>query len=223
LVVTTAILGIGDSGEAVIIYAIKVGAASGFPHICTNDNMMIIKKSLLFTVAFFWLLGGCDPGATDRTESGGGTASPPAASVEPTRFNGVWEVTGRTGNEDGTNKPVCGFETGLGTVTIEGSRITGNITNKSGFDYTVEGTIDNTGTIKAMLIYSGYDAAELFGTFVAETNSAKGSWKDAVNACPGVWQAIRITDAVTVAPAESDEGQDKASRAGKQAAKVVDG
>lgn len=179
---------------------------------------MTIRTFLLTTWIFTWLLTGCDRGAPDQ--AGSEQASPPqsAASGEPNRFDGVWEVIGRTGNEDGTNEPVCGNETGLGAVTIQASKITGNITNKSGFEYSVEGTIDNSGKIKAMLIYSGYDAAELFGTFSSETNSAKGNWKDAVNACPGVWQATRTTRPAT-APVKSNETRESVPSEREQSAK----
>lgn len=180
---------------------------------------MTIKQCLLSIWIFTWLLSGCDRGSPDPGESEAQNTPRSAVSGEPDRFDGVWEVTGRTGNEDGANEPVCGNETGLGTVTIQASKITGNIANKSGFEYTVEGTIDNSGKIKAMLIYSGYDAAELFGTFSAETNSAKGNWKDAVNACPGVWTAIRTASGATVAPAKPDENPENVPSEPEQAKK----
>ncbi|MGH8498954.1 MAG: hypothetical protein ACRERV_09140 [Methylococcales bacterium] len=167
---------------------------------------MTIKKFLLSIWIFTWLLTGCDSKGPEQAENEAHSTPQSAASGDPKRFDGVWEVIGRTGNEDNTNEPVCGNETGLGTVTIQASKITGNITNKSGFEYTVEGTIDNSGKIKAMLIYSGYDAAELFGTFSAETNSAKGNWKDAVNACPGVWKATRTASAAV--PAKPEENRE---------------
>jgi hypothetical protein len=165
---------------------------------------MTTRKYLVIALISTWLLTGCSETGSNLADGGDQGAAQPAASGDVDRFNGVWEVTGRTGNEEGTNEPVCGHETGLGTVRIENSKITGNIKNKSGFEYTVEGTIESTGRIKAMLIYSGYDAAELFGTFSAETNSAKGSWKDAVNACPGVWTAIRVDGAPTAESGEPD-------------------
>ncbi|MCI0653594.1 MAG: hypothetical protein L0Y38_06375 [Methylococcaceae bacterium] len=165
---------------------------------------MTPKKLLLCPWILTWLLTGCDAGGPDQAGRAQESTPQSVISGQPNRFDGVWEVIGRTGNEDGTNEPVCGHETGLGTITIDGSKITGNVTNKSGFEYTVEGTIDSSGEIEAMLIYSGYDAAELFGTFSAETNSAKGNWKDAVNACPGVWNATRTASTVT-APVKAGE------------------
>lgn len=156
-----------------------------------------------------WLSTGCDGGSPDQAATEQESTPRSVVSGAPRQFDGVWEVTGRTGNEDGTNEPVCGHETGLGTVTIKGSKITGNITNKSGFEYSVEGTIDYSGKIKAMLIYSGYDAAELFGTFSAESNSAKGNWNDAVNACPGVWNATRLINNATAKPDKPEENPTK--------------
>lgn len=161
---------------------------------------MRTKKLLLTAGVLAALMTGCDS-SPERAANERDHIPQSGTAQEPRQFDGVWEVVGRTGNEDGSNEPVCGHETGLGSVTIEGSKITGNVTNKSGFEYTVEGTIEPSGNIKAMLIYSGYDAAELFGTFNAETNSAKGHWKDAVNACPGVWQATRTA----TSPAKTEE------------------
>ncbi|MGH8549075.1 MAG: hypothetical protein ACRERU_10855 [Methylococcales bacterium] len=179
---------------------------------------MTLRNFLLTTGTLTWLLTGCDSGGPDPAKNEHESTSQSTVSGEPNRFNGVWEVIGRTGNEDGSNQPVCGHETGLGTITVEGSKIAGNVTNKSGFEYSVEGTIDNSGTIKAMLIYSGYDAAELFGTFSAETNSAKGNWKDAVNACPGVWQATRTTS-TTTAPVKANETPESVPSEPAQSAK----
>ncbi|MGH8474275.1 MAG: hypothetical protein ACRER2_00640 [Methylococcales bacterium] len=159
------------------------------------------KIILLPACIFACLLAGCDRGTSDQAENDAQNQPRTQPSGDLNRFNGVWEVIGRTGNEDGSNEPVCGHETALGTVTIEAAKITGNITNKSGFEYTVEGSIDNSGKIEAMLIYQGYDAAELFGIFSPETNSGKGNWKDAVNACPGIWQATRIANAASKAAA----------------------
>lgn len=170
---------------------------------------MTTKNQLIQALLFAGFVGGCNFGTPDQTKNQADDQSQSASAEEPTRFNGVWEVIGRTGNEDGTNEPVCGYETGLGNITIKGAKITGNVTNKSGFEYTVEGTIYNTGEIKAMLLYQGYDAAELFGTFSAETNQAKGYWKDAVNACPGVWTASRIESkpAASVSPPDSESNR----------------
>jgi hypothetical protein len=182
------------------------------------DKTMTIRKIFLTISILAGLVSGCDSSSTQQAEREPESAPQPVSSGAPDRFDGVWEVIGRTGNEDRSNEPVCGNETGLGNITIEGSKITGNVTNKSGFEYTVEGTIDNSGKIKAMLIYSGYDAAELFGTFSAETNSAKGNWKDAVNACPGVWQATR-TNPTANAPAKPEEIQKTPPNRSESAAK----
>ncbi len=185
---------------------------------------MTVRTFLVMGLTSAWLLAGCDPSGSElsgRGHEGDGIAQS-VAPGELERFNGVWEVTGRTGNEDGTNEPVCGHETGLGTVTIENSKITGKITNKSGFEYKVDGTIDSTGRIKAMLIYSGYDAAELFGTFSAETNSAKGNWKDAVNACPGIWKASRISGGATAGPVGPEDIGEIPSGKTDQAVKKTD-
>lgn len=105
------------------------------------------------------------------------------------KFDGTWIVKGRTGTEDGSNEPVCGSETGLGIVTISSGVVKGNIVNSSDFEYTFSGTIDGSGKVTGMMLYSGYDAAKIVGTFT-ET-SGKGTWEDALNACPGVWVATR--------------------------------
>ncbi|MGR9105904.1 MAG: hypothetical protein ACU843_03135 [Gammaproteobacteria bacterium] len=165
---------------------------------------MTIRIMFISIWIFAVLLGGCSR-ETDQGLGEQESAVQSASLEDLALFNGVWEVTGRTGNEDGTNEPVCGYETGLGTITIEGSKINGQVTNKSGFEYTVEGTIDRSGEIKATLLYQGYDAAELFGTFSAETGLAKGNWKDAVNACPGVWKATRTAGTETAEPSTPEE------------------
>lgn len=138
---------------------------------------------MLGLCALLTLTSGCGPAAENDAQ----TPSAQADATPTDRFDGTWKVDGRTGNEDGSNTPVCGKETGTGTVTISGNRVAGNIANASGFEYTVEGTVDNQGNLKAMLKYQEYDAAELMGTFTDTT--AKGNWSDAVNACPGVWTA----------------------------------
>lgn len=176
-----------------------------------------MKSTQLALCATIFFVTGCT-GEPDLADPQKETASQSATAIIPTQFDGVWEVFGRTGNEDGTNEPVCGYETAVGMATIDGSRITGDITNKSGFEYTVEGTIDNNGIIKAMLIYSGYDAAELFGTFSAETNTAKGNWEDAVNACPGIWKATRVS-ATTRAPVHTGKPSKNTQPDKEQAAK----
>ena len=168
---------------------------------------MTIKIPFFQALVLVGLFGGCNLGSPDQAKDESDDPAQSASTEEPTRFDGVWEVIGRTGNEDGSNEPVCGYETGLGNIIIDGAKISGQVTNKSGFEYTVEGKIYNTGEIKAMLLYQGYDAAELFGTFSAETNSAKGYWKDAVNACPGVWTASRIE----TKPATKDPSPDSAN------------
>lgn len=123
-----------------------------------------------------------------------------------TKFDGTWEVLGRTGNEDGTNEPVCGSETAIGIATISGTSVKGDIVNKSGFEYTFDGTIDANGKVTGMMLYSGYDAAKIDGTFYETTG--KGTWEDALNACPGVWHATRkSTSSEPAAAVPSDTQQ----------------
>ncbi len=176
--------------------------------------MLIKMNSNAFAISLILItlsLAGCDISNTDSTK-------PKLASTENTtsaktdRFNGTWKVLGRTGNEDGSNEPICGNETAIGTATISGNKITGNVKNKSGFEYTVEGTVDNQGKVDAMLIYSGYDAAELMGTF--SDNTAKGSWSDAVNACPGVWTATKIPEVSELPTISKDEKAENTSNNG---------
>jgi len=142
-----------------------------------NIQTAIFALSILVVV-----LIGCDNSASkmEKTDANVGNV---------TKFDGTWEVIGRTGNEDGTNEPVCGSETAIGIATISGTRVKGDIVNKSGFEYTFDGTIDANGRVTGMMLYSGYDAAKIDGTFYETTG--KGTWEDALNACPGVWHATR--------------------------------
>ncbi len=142
-------------------------------------NIQIVKFAV-----FILVIGatGCDNSAPKMEKA--------AADVgNITKFDGAWEVIGRTGNEDGTNEPVCGAESAIGIATISGASVKGDIVNKSGFEYTFDGTIDANGKVTGMMLYSGYDAAKIDGTFYETTG--KGTWEDALNACPGVWHATR--------------------------------
>lgn len=140
-------------------------------------------RTAIFTLSIL-VIGstGCDNSAPEMEQAD--------ANIENiTKFDGIWEVLGRTGNEDGTNMPVCGAETAIGIATISGTRVRGDIVNKSGFEYTFDGTIDANGKVTGMMLYSGYDAAKIDGIFYEATG--KGTWEDALNACPGVWHATR--------------------------------
>ncbi len=141
------------------------------------------KSSAIFAISILLAgLSGCDNKPPQD--------EPSAIAVgNVTKFDGTWEVKGRTGTEDGSNEPVCGSETGLGVVTISSGVVKGTIKNSSDFEYTFNGKIDASGKLTGMMLYSGYDAAKIFGHFT-ET-SGKGTWEDALNACPGVWVAAR--------------------------------
>ena len=128
------------------------------------------------------LLTGCD-------NSGSSPENVVARDDNFTTYDGTWEVTGRTGNEDGSNEPVCGSETATGFMYVSGAKVTGKALNTSGFDYTFEGTVSSSGKMTGTLLYSGYEAAEVEGQL--SDTGAKGTWTDALNACPGAWQATR--------------------------------
>lgn len=158
-------------------------------------------------------LVGCDDSAPKKDQ-----AAAPIGNV--TKFDGTWEVKGRTGTEDGSNEPVCGSETGLGVVTISSGVVKGTIKNSSDFEYTFSGTIEASGKLTGMMLYSGYDAAKIFGNF-SET-SGEGTWEDALNACPGVWRAARTTVAIDPTADSSETQQPQTELAKDPATDNVD-
>ena len=142
-----------------------------------KTHTLIILYSLLGV-----LLTGCD-------NSGSSPENVVARDDSFITYDGTWEVTGRTGKEDGSSEPVCGSETATGFMYVSGAKVTGKALNKSGFDYTFQGTLSSSGKMTGTLLYSGYEAAEVEGQL--SDTAAKGTWTDALNACPGVWQATR--------------------------------
>ena len=159
----------------------------GIDIVMLRQSFMNTKCAIFATSLVFAGLVGCDNSAP-KVE----LMAVPAGNVS--KFDGTWEVKGRTGTEDGSNEPVCGSETGLGVVTISSGVVKGTIKNSSDFEYTFNGTIKASGKLTGMMLYSGYDAAKIYGNFTEI--SGKGTWEDALNACPGVWRASRITFAV---------------------------
>lgn len=106
-----------------------------------------------------------------------------------TRFNGSWQVAGRTKTAYPGRVEKCGYGTGTGTLTVEGNRITGDIVDNSGYAYVVEATIDEAGNMSGGMTYQGYDAATFDG--LLSDSEGGGVWKD-INSCPGTWEVKRL-------------------------------
>ncbi len=165
-------------------------------------TMTRTQQRTLAMAIFALYLTGCSSSDPDLAEQESDSTKK-AASAKPHRFDGLWEVIGKTANENGVSEAVCGNETGKGIITVKDSKITATITNKSGFDYTARGRMDEDGTLHATMIYMGYDAAEATGHFSTETNTGKGTFHDVVNLCPGVWETKRIGMAEATPQTES--------------------
>lgn len=104
------------------------------------------------------------------------------------KFDGVWDVSGRTkvaSREDAGN---CGYGVGSGFLDISGKTVIGEIVDDSGYSYELEGSIDESGKITGAFTYVGYDAAAFDGQ-LAEIEGG-GAWQD-INGCPGNWQVKR--------------------------------
>ena len=111
-----------------------------------------------------------------------------SALITTTKFDGAWQVGGGTKTARPGEHESCGYGIGEGTITITGGRVSGNLTDNSGYAYAVEGAIQNSGKMVGGFTYEGYDAA----TFEGSLSAAKGGggWKD-INGCPGTWQVTR--------------------------------
>jgi hypothetical protein len=109
------------------------------------------------------------------------------------RFDGVWDVLGKTAVSRGDRRGAgaaedCGYGTGTGRLTIKGSTVTGELQDNSGYGYVLEGNIDARGRMTGAFTYEGYDAATFEGTL--GDRSGTGSWQD-IYGCPGSWEVHR--------------------------------
>ncbi len=136
-----------------------------------------------------------------------------------TRFDGVWEVVGKTAvaHDDlrgddlrgddlrgaGTAED-CGHGTGTGRLTIKGSTITGELQDNSGYGYVVEGNIDARGHMTGAFTYEGYDAATFEGTL--GDRAGTGSWQD-IYGCPGSWEVHKGSSEINKESGEIDRGE----------------
>lgn len=102
-----------------------------------------------------------------------------------TRFEGVWDVLGKTAVSRPGAAEDCGYGTGTGRLTIKGSTITGELQDDSGYGYVLEGNIDARGRMTGAFTYEGYDAATFEGTL--GDRAGTGSWQD-IYGCPGSWE-----------------------------------
>ena len=102
-----------------------------------------------------------------------------------TRFEGVWDVLGKTAVSRPGAAEDCGYGTGTGRLTIKGSTITGELQDNSGYGYVLEGNIDARGRMTGAFTYEGYDAATFEGTL--GDRAGTGSWQD-IYGCPGSWE-----------------------------------
>lgn len=108
------------------------------------------------------------------------------------RFDGVWDVLGKTATAHPDADQDCGYGTGTGRLTIKGSAITGELQDNSGYGYVLEGEIDARGRMTGAFTYEGYDAASFEGTLGEKAGT--GSWQD-IYGCPGSWE-VRKAEAV---------------------------
>jgi hypothetical protein len=102
-----------------------------------------------------------------------------------TRFEGVWDVLGKTAVSRPGAAEDCGYGTGTGRLTIKGSTITGELQDNSGYGYVLEGNIDARGRMTGAFTYEGYDAATFEGTL--GDRAGTGGWQD-IYGCPGSWE-----------------------------------
>jgi len=102
-----------------------------------------------------------------------------------TRFDGVWDVLGKTAVSRPGAAEDCGYGTGTGRLTIKASTITGELQDNSGYGYVLEGNIDARGRMTGAFTYEGYDAATFEGTL--GDRAGTGSWQD-IYGCPGSWE-----------------------------------
>lgn len=130
------------------------------------------KTSILWLFAAIGVLSGCG-------DSNANT------STTMTQYNGVWDVIGRTDAPPDSDGEDCGYGSGNGTLEISGTKVTGSLTDNSGYLYVLEGSIDGSGKMVGNFTYEGYDAA----TFQGHLSNTEGSgiFKDIYN-CPGAWE-----------------------------------
>jgi len=102
-----------------------------------------------------------------------------------TRFDGVWDVLGKTAVSRPGAAEDCGYGIGTGRLTIKGSTVTGELQDDSGYGYVLEGNIDARGRMSGAFTYEGYDAATFDGTL--GDRAGTGSWQD-IYGCPGSWE-----------------------------------
>ncbi|MGH8563744.1 MAG: hypothetical protein ACREXW_06485 [Gammaproteobacteria bacterium] len=117
-----------------------------------------------------------------------------------TRFDGVWDVLGKTAVSHPGAAQDCGYGTGTGRLTINGSTITGELQDNSGYEYVLEGNIDARGRMSGAFTYEGYDAATFEGAL--GDRAGTGSWQD-IYGCPGSWEVHKgeaVADTVASRP-----------------------
>ncbi len=102
-----------------------------------------------------------------------------------TRFDGVWDVLGRTATPHPGADDDCGYGTGTGRLTIKGTTVTGELQDNSGYEYVLEGKVDAHGRMSGAFTYEGYDAATFEGSLGDAAGT--GSWQD-IYGCPGSWE-----------------------------------
>lgn len=137
----------------------------------------------------------------------GGCSEINATPADPalTRFDGVWDVVGKTAVSRGDQRGAgadqdCGYGTGTGRLTINGSTITGELQDDSGYGYVLEGNIDARGHMSGAFTYEGYDAATFEGTL--GDRAGTGSWQD-LYGCPGSWEVRKgkaVADTIASRP-----------------------
>jgi hypothetical protein len=103
------------------------------------------------------------------------------------RFNGNWQASGVTDAKRGEEKN-CRYGDSAGLLSIQGTQVSGNLKDNSGYPYELTGTVDASGRISGAFTYKGYDAATFEGTLT--DSQGNGSFKD-INGCPGTWKLTK--------------------------------
>lgn len=117
------------------------------------------------------------PAVMNKEESSAApSADAPSDNAQPT----TWTVTlVATTPTSSTGQPCKG---GAGTVTINGSNLTGTVKTDWGYELDASATVADDGTIKGGIAKGGQNAGTFGGTLGAD--GGEGTWKDAYG-CEG--------------------------------------
>ncbi len=105
------------------------------------------------------------------------------------RFDGRWQVEGRSVAKLNDVEGNCKYALANGTIDIEGRSVTGSLMDSNGYAYELEGHVTDRGEISGAFTYEGYDAATYSGRI--SSADGRGDWQD-VYGCPGTWRIARL-------------------------------